>query len=677
MPDFVPPMLATLAEGAFDDPGWLFEVKWDGYRVESVISKGKARIWTRRRVDASTYFPDLAGSAPWIAADEAVVDGEVVALDPEGRPSFSLLQDRTGLRGVPGSAREQGSEAPRPSPDERARIPLAYMVFDLLHLDGHSLLDLPLVERKRLLAARLRPDGLVRFASHVEGDGRAFVAAAAERGLEGVVAKRAASRYQPGRRSRDWLKVKLRAEQELVVVGWLPGQGSHKDLGSLIVAVNDDGGLRHAGQVGSGIDGRMRRNLLARLEPLRTKQAALERPPRLPQARWVEPRIVIRAEFAEWTTDNMLRQAAFKGLELDRDPAAVVRETPIPSGRVVASSRSRDQASGAGANMKVSAAARKPSPDIQPATDAELAALDAMEREGHWQVAGHEVRLTNLDKVIFPADGDHTELSKRDLIRYYAAIGDTLVPYLAGRGLTLQRFPDGIGKKGFWQKDLPGHAPDWVARWDYSGHEGPKTYVVVDRVATLAWLAQEAAVELHPWTSRTDAPHQPTYALIDIDPGASTTWEEILVLARLYRTALDHLDLVGLPKVTGKRGIQVWIPIRRGYAFDDTRGWVESLSRAVGGLVPDLVSWEWAKRERKGRARLDFTQNAVNKTLAAPYGVRPAPGAPVSVPIRWDELDDPELRPDRWAIGTVGERLANVGDLFRPAVELEQELPSL
>jgi bifunctional non-homologous end joining protein LigD len=257
------------------------------------------------------------------------------------------------------------------------------------------------------------------------------------------------------------------------------------------------------------------------------------------------------------------------------------------------------------------------------------------------------------------------------------SVGPTLVPYLAGRGLTLNRFPNGIGHKGFWQKDLPGHAPDWVARWDYTGHEGPKTYVVVDRVATLAWLAQEAAVELHPWTSRTDAPHQPTYALIDVDPGPNTTWDDVLTLTRLYRAALDHLGVIGLPKVTGKRGIQVWVPVRDGYAFDDTRAWVEQLSRAVGQMVPELVSWEWTKRDRKGLARLDFTQNAVNKTLVAPYSARPAPGAPVSVPISWDELDDPKLRPDRWTIGSLAERLAEVGDLFAPALELAQELPGL
>jgi bifunctional non-homologous end joining protein LigD len=689
MPDFIPPMLATLADGAFDDPAWLFELKWDGYRVEAVVRDGQARIWTRNRVDAATYFPDLAGRADWIEADEAIVDGEVVALDDEGRPSFSLLQDRTGLRGLEAATRRRSADAPHLSAEERARIPLAYMAFDLLHHDGRSLLDVPLESRKRVLRRILRPHSMVRYASHVAEEGETFVKVAAERGLEGIVAKRRDSRYQPGRRTRDWLKVKLRREQELVVVGWLPGRGTHKDLGSLIVAVNEDGRLRHAGQVGSGIDAKTRRALLAAMEPIRRDTSPLDPKPRLPEAYWVEPKIVIRAEFAEWTTDKLLRQAVFKGVEVDRDPAQVVREEAIPSARVVA--RARSQRGGA-ANAKPKPAADDPpakprakrpgassaaASKVQTATPEELAALDAMEREGHWQVAGHEVRLTNLDKILFPAADGHPALTKRDLIRYYVSVGPTLVPYLADRGLTLQRFPDGIGKAGFWEKDLPGHAPSWVARWDYTGHEGPKTYVVVDRVATLAWLAQQGAIELHPWTSRTSAPREPTYALIDIDPGTNTTFAEVLILARLYRTALEHLGVIGLPKVTGKRGIQAWIPIRSGYAFDETRGWVESLSLTIGRLVPDLVSWEWTKRDRKGRARLDFTQNAVNKTLVAPYSARPAAGAPVSAPIRWEELDDPELAPDRWTIRSMGERLAEVGDLFAPALELEQELPPL
>jgi bifunctional non-homologous end joining protein LigD len=702
--DFIPPMLASLTDGAFDDPGWLYEVKWDGYRVEAVISGGEARIWTRNRVDAATYFPDLAGRAEWIDADEAIVDGEVVAFDEEGRPSFSRLQDRTGLRALEAATRRRDPDSPRLTREEREAIPLAYMAFDLLHVDGRSLLQVPLEDRKQLLRRLLRPHPMVRYASDVPADGRAFTQAAAERGLEGVVAKRRDSPYQPGRRSRDWLKVKLRREQEIVVVGWLPGQGTHKDLGSLIVAVSEDGKLRHAGQVGSGINGKMRRELLAAMQPIQRDDSPLVRTPRLPQARWVEPRIVIRAEFAEWTRDGLLRQAAFKGVELDRDPAMVVREEAVPAARVATrapAGRSRQPKPESNANPnrkpkgkpkpksraepKPGGSGRSdgepwPAPELDPtpASADELGALEDMRGEGHWQVAGHEVRLTNLDKVLFAAEGDHPAFTKRDLVRYYVSIGPTILPYLAGRGLTLQRFPDGAHSgKGFWQKDLPRHAPKWMGRWDYTGHEGPKTYVVVDRVATMAWLAQEAALEIHPWTSRTLSPREPTYALIDVDPGDKTSWEEVLTLTRLYRTALEHLGVIGLPKTTGKRGIQVWIPIRRGYTFDDTRAWVEQLSLAIGRLVPDLVSWEWAKRDRKGRARLDFTQNAINKTLVAPYAVRPAAAAPVSAPIRWEELDDPRLRSDRWTIGSMPERLAEVGDLFSPAVELAQSLPDI
>ena len=668
MPDFVPPMLATLTDGAFDDPAWLFEAKWDGYRVEAVVRDGMVRLWTRNRIDAAVYFPDLAGPAEWITAGEAIIDGEVVALDAKGRPSFSLLQDRTGLRGLEAATGRRALDAPRPSDEARAAIPIVYMAFDLLHIDGRSLLEVPLEERKRVLRQILRPHPMVRYAAHVVGDGVAFTQAAAEQGLEGVVAKRRSSRYDPGHRSRDWLKIKLRLEQELVVVGWLPGQGSAASLGSLVVAVYEDGRLRHAGQVGSGISEAARRALLAQLEPITREESALDPVPRLPGARWVEPSLVIRAEFAEWTTDGVLRQAAFKGIEIGREASSVVREQARPIARVATRTRPPTSSGKVAEPGEVA---------ILAASAAELSALETIGREGIWAVAGHEVRLTNLDKVLFPADGPVPAQTKRDLVRYYVSIGPALVPHLANHGLTLQRFPDGIGKPGFWQKDLPHHAPSWMARWSYAGHEGNKTYAIVDRVATLAWLAQEGAIELHPWTSRTDAPHTPSYALIDIDPGAETTFEEVLVLARLYRTALAHLSVTGMPKVTGKRGVQIWVPVRPTYTFEETRGWVESLSRAVGQMVPELVSWEWSKSDRRGRARLDYTQNAVNRTLVAPYSVRPFPGAPVSAPIRWEELDDPSLVPDRWTVQTMPQRLAELGDLFVSPAHAEQELPSL
>lgn len=306
--------------------------------------------------------------------------------------------------------------------------------------------------------------------------------------------------------------------------------------------------------------------------------------------------------------------------------------------------------------------------------DGELRALDEMASEGIWSVGGHDVRLTNLDKVLFPRG-----LTKRDLVRYYASSADLLIPYLEDRPVNLHRYPDGVGSgRGFWQKDLPRRAPPWIRRWRYvHQNEGRSDYAIVDRVATLAWLAQEAAVEIHPWTSTADAPDRPTAALIDIDPGEATTWGDVLVLARLFRTALEHLGVIGLPKVTGRRGIQISIPIARRYAFDETRAWVEGVSRAIAATVPELVSWKWSRRARGGLARLDYTQNAINRTVVAPYSVRSSPAASVATPIRWDELDDETLRPDRWTVESLAGRVREVGDLWAPMRELEQELPSL
>ena len=318
-------------------------------------------------------------------------------------------------------------------------------------------------------------------------------------------------------------------------------------------------------------------------------------------------------------------------------------------------------------------------PAWEPPTDEELAALDSLRKEGDWELQGQVLRLTNLDKVLFPARPAEPEVTKRDLIRYAARIGPWLLPYLWDRAVNLHRFPNGAGKPGFWHKEVPSHAPDWLTRWHNSEAAPDETqfYFVADSVPAVVWLANYGAIELNPWTSSVRNPREPTWALIDIDPGTKTEWEELLVLARLYRTALDHLGVVGQPKVTGKRGIQIWVPIAAGYMFSETRAWVESISRAIGNTVPELVSWKWAKSDRSGLARLDYTQNAINKTLIAPFSTRPAAGAPVSVPIEWDELDDDTLRPDGWAIRDVLGRLDETGDPLRPLIGLQQPLPAV
>jgi DNA ligase D-like protein (predicted ligase)/DNA ligase D-like protein (predicted polymerase) len=726
MPRYLEPMLATLASKPFRDDGWLFEVKWDGYRVEAVIRDGKVELFTRNGNDASVYFPRLLDPPTWIEAREAIVDGEVVALDADGRPDFSLLQERIS----------QGRTG-RP-------VPLVYQAFDLLHLDGRSLVEVPLEQRKRLLELVLRPNARVQYASHIVTEGVAFFDAVRAQGLEGMVAKVRRSRYEPGRRSASWLKIKTRPEQELVVGGWTPGAGNAADLGALAIGVYEDGRLRFAGKVGSGFDARARRELRGLLDPLAADAPPFDPAPPpdyrgrwggdLAGIHWVRPDLVIRAEIGGWTRDGHVRQTAYKGLERTRDPREVVRERavdPAAAGRRARASAAASEqpsamtlrasgegspssamtlrASGEGSPSSAmtlrasgegspsSAMTLRASGDgrggasavaVDPAwlvSDGELAALDALRADGTWSVAGQELKLTNLDKVLFPPrDGvDEPALTKRDLIRYFARISPAMLPHLADRPLNLQRFPNGADAKGFWQKDIPSHAPRWLTIWHEQGFReredrAPNDHLVADRAATLCWLGNQAAFEIHAWTSTVADPWTPTFALIDIDPGTATSWDETLLLARLFRTALDHLGVRAWPKLTGSRGIQAWIPIERGrYSYRDTSDWVQRLSRAVGGSVPDLVSWEWAKAERGGRARLDYTQNAAIKTLVAPYAVRPRHGAPVSAPITWDELDDPELRPDRWTIRSMPDRVAAVGDLWAGIQDDRQVLPAL
>ena len=317
-------------------------------------------------------------------------------------------------------------------------------------------------------------------------------------------------------------------------------------------------------------------------------------------------------------------------------------------------------------------------PTVPGPSQQELDALEELGSNGTWEVFGRALRLTNLDKELFPGrPGAPEGVTKRELISYAARIAPVAMPYLAGRPLNMHRFPGGVDVPGFWHKQLPDHAPDWVPRWDNPEAERGKTttYLVVDEPAALVWAANFGAIEWHAWTAKVTSPRSPSYALIDIDPGPSTSWQDVLVLARLHRTALEHVGVRAQPKVTGRRGIQIWIPVAPGLTYEDTRGWVEQLSKAIGSVVPDLVSWKWDVRERGGLARLDYTQNVSNKTLVAPYSPRAAPGAPVSAPIAWDELDDPSLRPDGFTIRTILGRVAEGGDLFRPVLGAGQQLP--
>ncbi|HYH91954.1 MAG TPA: non-homologous end-joining DNA ligase, partial [Candidatus Saccharimonadales bacterium] len=520
MPQNLEPMLATLASKPFSDPDWLFEIKWDGFRVQAVVDHGKVRTWTRNLNEAETYFPRLLTPASWIEAEQAIVDGEVVALDDNGVPDFSLLQTKLGGKSSAG---------------------LVFQAFDLLYHDGRLLLDVPLEDRKRLLRSVLKEHPRVRFAAHVEGEGIAFHDAAAKLGVEGIVAKLRRSRYEPGRRTPAWLKLKIRPEQELVVGGWTPGSGNAKDLGALAIGVYEDGKLRFAGKVGSGFTGGIRRDLLDRLVPLVQEAAPFDPPPPkdnrgrwggdLQGITWVRPELVIRAEIGGWTRDGHVRQTAYKGLEPGRDPTTVVRETAVTTATAVRAAEAalpdepEDPPMPTAKAAKGGKTARTSPPPVANypgATAAELAALDGLGKEGVWSVGGHELKLTNLDKPLFeprPQGPGSGPITKRELIRYFASIAPTMLPHLADRPLNLQRFPNGAGSPGFWQKDIPETAPKWLTRWHETGVDGrtdrdANDHLIANEVGALCWLGNQASFEIHAWTGKLPDPWLPTFAYI-------------------------------------------------------------------------------------------------------------------------------------------------------------------
>lgn len=655
LPDLPAPMLATSVDRPFSREGWLFELKWDGVRAVAGVSGDSLMVAARSGRDETSRYPELASLRDALRGHRAIVDGEIVVLNADGRPSFERLQSRINVT--------RDTDVRRAMRDH----PATYAVFDLLWLDGRDLMDTSLRIRKKTLQDVLNAADGILYTDHVERDGAEFFAAVSGRGIEGVVGKRADSTYQPGRRSPDWVKVKAWQTQSCVIVGWTAGRGRRvNQLGALILGVYAGEQLVHCGQVGTGFDDAMLRVLRTRLDGLVTADPPLRAVPRTSEpATWVRPEMVCEVRHAGWTKQEILRHPAFVGLRDDIAARDCRREVPAPVDSLLAVADANGSAAApAGANAVANGRGSE--------AGALLEQLRGLRNSDAFEVEGHRLRLTNLDKPMWPADG----LTKRDLIAHYIGVAHVLLPYLRDRPLSMQVFPDGIDGKSFWRKDKPSHAPTWIKSWTYHG-EKAKEYVVVNDVATLVWAANAASIDLHPWHSRTDAPQQPDWAVFDLDPAEGATFESVVTIARLVGVALDHYRLKSALKTTGQTGLQIYVPIRRGPDYAAVRGWVEGVSRAVGAIVPDLVSWEWSVRQRTGRVRLDYTQNIINKTLTAPYTVRAVPHAPVSAPITWAELSDPGLRTDGWTVHTIGERLAAVGDLFAPALAGGQALPPL
>ncbi len=657
MPQSVDFMKATLVDAPFDDDAWLFEIKWDGVRVLSCVDGERVSLRTRRLENAGERYPPLLAVPQAIRAKQAILDGEVVAYDGDGRPSFEALQ------------------ALRSAPETR----LEYQVFDLLYLDGRLLYGVPLETRKRLLRNVLEPNRLVRFSDHVLTQGRALFKEARARRLEGIVAKRRDSVYQPGVRSKAWLKVKALLQQEAVIGGYTAPRGGRKNFGALIVGVYEENALRYAGHCGGGFDEASLARIRLQLERLGVARSPFTgAPPKTNEpVQWVKPELVCEVRFSEWTRDGRMRQPVFMGMREDVRPREVQRERPEDADRerrLAARAAASPPAPPAAIHVSARTASRAPAEKrLQGATAAELEALAQLPELGDWQVGGRMVHVTNLNKVLFPED----RLTKRHLIRFYCQLAPILLPYLRDRPLSMNPHPDGIHGKSYWVKDKPDYAPDWIQTFEYRDQKDLKHWILVNDVATLAWVANHAVIDLHPWYSRVDRHEFPDWAVIDLDPASGATFADVVLVAKVVKTGLDHLGLTGFAKTTGQRGIHIYVPVERRYTFEQTRGFVEKLAHMIARVMPDKITEEWEKVRRTGKIRIDYTQNVMNKTLAGPYSVRPAAGAPVSTPITWDELDDPQLRPDRWNTRSIQDRIARKGDLFHGALELRQTLPKL
>jgi bifunctional non-homologous end joining protein LigD len=602
------PMLATLADDVPDGEGWLFEVKWDGFRAIATMRGGEVDLRSRNDKSFVDRFPTVVRALERaLRTPDCVLDGEVVAVGADGRATFSAMQ--------------QGSEG----------TTYLYVAFDVLEVEGTPLVDLPLSARRDRLAEILDARQRGVQLSESFDDGRALYAAAQAQRFEGIMAKRVDSRYEPGRRSRSWLKVKTQGRQELVVAGWTKGQGRRAGgFGALVLAVNESGRLRWAGNVGTGFDDAEIGRLLAKLEPLRRPDSPLAEVPKMPRVRkqdvvWVEPELVAEIRFAEWTHDGRLRAPVYQGLREDKEAEDVHRERE---------------------------------------------AIGPEVRKGK-----RTLKLSNLDKPFWPDDG----ITKGDLLAYYRDVAPVLVPHLQDRPFTMKRFPDGWQGNFFFQKDAPKHMPDWIptAQFEASTRDRPPKrrlidFPLVNDELALLWMANMGCIDMNTWYSRVDKPSRPDWVLFDLDPSPDVGFAETIEVTLLIKQTLDLLELESFAKTSGSEGIHVLVPIARRHTYGDTREFAEIVAGAIARAHPGLATTEWTKAKRRG-VLIDSNQNGEGKTIASAYSVRPKAGAPVSTPLRWEEVNE-SLDPAAFTMEAVLERVARDGDLFAGVLSTKQSL---
>ena len=643
MPERIVPMMArpstTLPP---DERNWSFEVKWDGVRAIAYLQPGRLRLESRNLNDVTEAYPEVRGLVGAIGMREMVLDGEIVAFDENGRPSFERLQHRMHVRGASAIRRLQSS------------MPVMYAIFDLLYLDGRSLMELPYRERRSRLESLELSGPAWRVPTAHPGEGKLLLEATARQGLEGIIAKRLECRYEPGRRSGNWLKIKHTMRQELVIGGWVPGEGRRTSrIGALLMGFYEDGSFRYAGRVGTGFTEKTLDELQKRLSPYRRDKSPFDIAPKLPRETvYVEPCLVAEIELREWTAERVMRAPSFKGLREDKSPREVTLEVV-----------------GSGEDGTASAAVADPnSPE---------ALFDSVERlpDGALLVVteGRELKITNWDKVLYPQTG----FTKGDLVAYYARAAPVVLPHLHDRPLTLKRYPNGVDSPYFYEKQSPSHRPEWIQ----TARIGDINYTLAQDRPTLIWLANLADVELHTSLSLAGRIERPTMLVFDLDPGAPAGIIECCEVGLVLRGLFEQLGLESVAKTSGSKGLQVYVPLNTAVDYGATKPFAKRVAEVLEQRMPELVVSRMTKKLRPGKVLVDWSQNDEHKTTATVYSLRARERPTVSTPVGWEEVAACREQRDEalltFEAADLLERAEEQGDLFAPVLAVKQRLPAL
>jgi bifunctional non-homologous end joining protein LigD len=655
MPKDIPPMLATLIDKPFSEKGWSYEIKWDGYRALAYLKKGKAQLRSRNNKSFEKYYPVLDALQHWPV--NAIVDGEIVVLNEKGQSDFGKLQNWRS----------------------EADGDLAYYLFDILWLEGRDLTGLPLSERRALLRSITPDDNTLRYSESFETDGKEFFEKARQLGLEGIMAKKTDGLYAPGVRTREWLKIKTASRQEVVIGGFTRNEDTPKLFSALLVGVFEGNKLQYTGKIGTGFPEKLQKEMMKKFKPLIQKkcpfvtepdinQPSRFRPnPREATATWLKPTLVGEVAFREMTADGVMRHPSFQGMREDKNAKDVVLEQALPAKKTVAEADETKAAADAGANPKGSRRAKPRSTLLNPSDESQTRPID-----------GHDLTFNHLSKIYWPKE----KYTKRDLLNYYYQVAPYILPYLKDRPQSLNRHPNGIAGPSFYQKNVSGKVPDWIGTFPYHSAEDneDKEFLVCTDEASLLYMVSLGCIELNPWSSRVSAPDNPDWGIIDLDPDKKTPFEKVIEAAQVTRRILEAAGIKAFCKTSGSTGLHIYYPLGAKYTYEHSKEFARVIVQHVQREIPAYTTIERMTANRKGRMYLDFLQNRPQATIAAPYSVRPKPGATVSAPLEWDEVKKGMTTLD-FTIKNMPARLKETGDLFKPVlgkgIDMEKALRKL